>query len=198
MKRKFLYLLIVFLLCVLFFTSNVFAFDYEDFYGNKKSVPDIPDSIDISKGYIIKPNGGSWSYFFTCVSDNCYAFLNNNKTFHLFGTYKVYRMSNGSYNYEGTSTYNSTTATSQNNVGELNQFTYSTVPVYKDSSKKEIFFQVAPPTALAKVMMVETKKQPQMVMKEIVGVLPLILVVVVSLLGLRKGLTALLTFLKTV
>lgn len=64
---------------------------------------------------------------------------------------------------------------------------YSTVDVHDDTGK--VFFRVTP---LAKIMVAE---KPEKVMTEIVGVLPLILVVVVSFLGLRKALKMLLIFL---
>ena len=65
---------------------------------------------------------------------------------------------------------------------------YSTVDVHDDTGK--VFFRVTP---LAKMMVAE---KPEKVMTEIVGMLPLILVVVVSFLGLRKALRMLLSFLR--
>lgn len=58
---------------------------------------------------------------------------------------------------------------------------------------KEPFFHLAPVTTLAEVL---TPEEGQKTIAEVVGILPLILVVVVSFLGLRKALSWLLTLLR--
>lgn len=56
--------------------------------------------------------------------------------------------------------------------------------VYTDISKNEVFFLV-PPQTLAEVLVMEGTQQ--ITLKEILSILPLILVVVVSFIGLRKA-----------
>lgn len=77
----------------------------------------------------------------------------------------------------------------------LIQFFDSTVDIY-DSNKVDLVFQ-APPVVEAQGVVAPQLEGVQMiqVMKEIMGVLPLIIVVVVSLVGLRKALQMLSTLL---
>lgn len=74
----------------------------------------------------------------------------------------------------------------------------STVDIY-DSNKVDLVFQV-PPVVEAQAVVANQLEGVQMiqVMKEIMGVLPLIIVVVVSLVGLRKALQMLSTLLHKV
>ena len=71
----------------------------------------------------------------------------------------------------------------------------SSKDVYKDNTFNDVFFQSPPkPTSLMEVMSVEMEEKRTV--QEILGILPLIIVVVVSFLGLRKALRILVTFLR--
>ena len=193
MKNKIFPIVCIFLLIVSVFTSNVFAFDYKDFNGNDCSASDIPSSIDVSHGFLLKPNGGSWSYLIVALDDFCYAFLSDNgDTVHLYGNFDLYKIKGSSYDYESTKNYNSSVADGSNNVGTLSQFTYSTFTIYTNSTKEKVFFQG--PSVLVKIM--KTELAEKKTVQEILGVLPLIIVVVVSFLGLRKALQMLSTLLR--
>ncbi len=77
---------------------------------------------------------------------------------------------------------------------KLDKLVYSNVEI-KDKDGNVVFQGASQPTrgTLAKVVKAETMKNP---LQEILGILPLTLVVVVSFLGLRKALTWLSTLLK--
>ena len=97
--------------------------------------------------------------------------------------------------------YNSTDNTytlfwSGNSCGhqELNLETfYSNRVVYADENKENVFFPVALVGQVAR-QLVGVRMSPAL--QEVVGVLPLIIALLVSLVGLRKGLKMLLTFLR--
>lgn len=82
-------------------------------------------------------------------------------------------------------------------------FFYSSCNIYSDDNYTNYFFPIAPPEEIPEIQdpgtlqeILEQEKLEMATMKEILGILPLILSVLVSLLGLRKAFQALLNFLK--
>lgn len=110
--------------------------------------------------------------------------------------FTVYVISKGSYNFNNYTNKFTTTWTSinpQKNVSYAGcHILYSTNDLYYPSG--EIFFQKTPVPVLVEVMSPEVVEKKTV--QEILGVLPLIIVVVVSFLGLRKALRMLLSFLR--
>ena len=82
-------------------------------------------------------------------------------------------------------------------IGKVNGYFKSTFTVKNSSGQTvEPFFQFPPQTNLGLVEIMREEQAEAKTMQEILGVLPLILVVVVSFLGLRKALRMLVTFLR--
>lgn len=206
MKNKILSIFIVVSLFVFTFSSNVFAssdikcpscdvnlstnLDY-DFSGITESAGKHLGLITAVKynneNYII----AYWSY------DNNYhnvkPYINNGVVF-MEGTYNtmIYKVVDGSLVHQGWSGG----LFEKNGFDDLgkNSVVYSsTSDIYKDSSLNDVFFY-KPPVNLEEVLIQEQKKKATV--QEILGVLPPILVVVVSFLGLRKALKMLLTLLR--
>jgi len=82
----------------------------------------------------------------------------------------------------------------QSFVTENCLYMYSSIPIYADGSKETIFFQEPPTVILAPVLRTVEMKE---VLKEILGLIPIVMIVVVSYLALRKALQTLVIFLKT-
>lgn len=98
-------------------------------------------------------------------------------------TYKTYVV--GAYNYGDVDW--------AVNVFNNCEYISSTCTIYTDSNYTDVFF-CKHPTTLEEIMRVEADKKATI--QEVLGVLPLILVVVVSFLGLRKALSWLSTLLR--
>lgn len=82
-------------------------------------------------------------------------------------------------------------------ISKVNGYFKSTFTVKNSSGQTvEPFFQFPPQTNLGLVEIMREEQAEAKTMQEILGVLPLILVVVVSFLGLRKALRMLVTFLR--
>lgn len=93
---------------------------------------------------------------------------------------------------------NNLSAGSSISISGVNSYFYSEFTIKNNSGEVvEPFFQLAPQSTLGLMEILEQEKEQAKTMKEIVAILPLIIVVVVSLVGLRKALRMLLNILKT-
>lgn len=117
--------------------------------------------------------------------------------------YKQYlRWKGSNWSYAGWSGYSGGNAS--NVDGEISYTTLvnnceivsASKNIYKDNTFKDVFFSLPPQTNLGLVEILNQEKTEAKTMQEILGVLPLIIVVVVSFLGLRKALNWLLTLLR--
>lgn len=206
MKNKSFSILFIFLLIVLLFTSNAFA-------SSDVKCPSCDATLSTNLEYNfsgIKENGGKhlslligatykdekyvvayWSY--DSNIHNVKPYLNGGIVF-VDGTYNtmIYKVVDGSLVHQGWS----------GGLFEKNGFddfgknlkVFSTsADIYSDKTCTDVFFY-KPPATLEEIMRVEADRKATI--QEILGVLPLILVVVVSFLGLRKALNWLLTLLR--
>ncbi len=206
MKNKSFSIVCIFLLITLFLTSSVFANS-----SIKCQSCDATLSTNLDYDFSsIKENGGKhlslligasykdekyvvayWSY--DSNIHNVKPYLNDGIVF-VDGTYNtmIYKVVDGSLVHQGWS----------GGLFEKNGFddfgknlkVFSTsADIYSDKTCTDVFFY-KPPATLEEIMRVEADKKATI--QEILGVLPLILVVVVSFLGLRKALNWLLTLLR--
>ncbi len=199
LNNKLLSILIVFLLVVFIFTSFVFASSSNDLdfsYGSS-SFPSSYVSLGDDGYYIINGqntvcdrfftfndgNNGTFVYFFV----NDFTYNSSNKTCYFKDT-SIYNYSYIVVDNSGKVTYILSPRCSSS-ARVWGDFLYSTHDILL--SDGSVFFQG--PSALEKVMKEELAEKKTT--KEIVEILPLIIVVVVSFLGLRKALKMLSTFL---
>lgn len=192
--HRFLPILSVFLFVAFVFTSSVFASsDLSANNGNIYTLPDFTDEMKQYPNYLIfvENNGALFNLVFL-VDDNGY-FYNDSTGIHSYG--RLLLCSSTGDNY-----YNSRYEVSSGTIAKIGQpitsssVFISSVDIYKDVNKNEIFFQKPPIPALVEIM--KQEKAEMKTIQEILGILPLILVVVVSFLGLRKALSWLLTLLR--
>lgn len=209
MKNKIFSILFIFLLIVLLFTSNAFAssdvkcpscdtvlhsdLDYDLSCITKDDNKHLGLIIGLdykNEKYVV----AYWSY--DSNYHNSKPFLDerseNVVCVDVAWNINIYKVVDGVLVYQG----------SDGGVYEKNGFRdlgknstvfSSTADIYTDSTKSKVFFHI-PPATLEEIMRVEAGKKATI--QEILGVLPLILVVVVSFLGLRKALNWLLTLLR--
>lgn len=193
-NKKILFIFLMLVLFVLFGCSKSFASVEYELNGNKVQLPDLLPEMkdkhyilvytDYYPGYqfIIAKDWTTDSIFYT--DGGKYIFYDNNASF----DYYLCRTNNDELKWEYFGTYNYI-----NYDGRPDLMMFSTENIY-NSDKSTIFFQGLLQGRLAPVLW-EVKGQTQ-VLKEVVGVLPLIIALLVSLVGLRKGLKMLLTFLR--
>lgn len=79
--------------------------------------------------------------------------------------------------------------------GKRNKFFYSSVDIY-DTNKIDVLFQETPLVSQKVVAQAVEKVEMSQALQEVIAILPMTLVVLVSLVGLRKGLKMLETFLR--
>lgn len=220
MKNKFITTIFSLILIVFTFTSSVFAnatYEDEEYFYYPEGV--VPSNMTSDAGkyncdkVLLKINDIYYMMFF-CSSTYSH------------GTNKLYITSNGRiagskiadgelitvrkynfdtqkwsyYSYGGGNYYEY----SSNGVTSLlanYEIISSSTDVYTDNTYSTIFFQKPPQVVeeeqtLTLRQIMEKEQQEKKTIQEIVGLLPLILVVVVSFLGLRKALKMLLTLLR--
>lgn len=196
MKNKMIVILSIFMIAVSIFCSNSLGYSTSIVFDNY----DFSSAYDLADGhyFFIVYEGGSKRYTLFVST------LSNDDTNFLYKNGKVGIVSNDGveqrcvYAYYDTDTQkfgdlmygNWTFSTFQSS----SKIVYSSLNIYTSLEKNEIFFQVSPPTVLEQVMEVEMTEKKTI--QEILGVLPLTIVVVVSFLGLRKALRMLVTFLR--
>lgn len=79
--------------------------------------------------------------------------------------------------------------------GKRNKFFYSSVDIY-DSNKIDVLFQGTPLVSQKVVAQAVEEVEMSQALQEVIAILPMTLVVLVSLVGLQKGLKMLVTFLR--
>lgn len=206
MKNKSFSIVCIFLLITLFLTSSVFANS-----SIKCQSCDATLSTNLEYDFSsIRENGGKHLGLITAVyyNDEKYVvaywsydsnyhnvkpYLNNG-IIYMEGTYNtmIYKVVDGSLVHQGWSG-GLFEVNGFDDFGKNSSVYSSTSDIYTDSSCSNVFFY-RPPATLEEIMRVEADKKATI--QEILGVLPLILVVVVSFLGLRKALRMLVTFLR--
>lgn len=186
MKIKSFSIICIFLLILLIFTNSVFGVDNTINFTHNEQTISLPyiDGKDLSYGYFINYWGGR--YYLVFMKSSGYLYINNN-TISSTCEMDEYEYRDGAWRF--IKTYSANT----NNGAGPQDFVYASVNVYSDVNKSDVFFQY-PPQTLSQIMEVEAENKATV--QEILGVLPPILVVVVSFLGLRKALKMLLTLLR--
>lgn len=197
--NKMLLIFVVFVIAVFACFSNVKASSTKYITANNVTytLPDeCTDNFFICENvnntvYLIFGNYTDWKF-----SENNGDVVVNNINNGSVQNFTVYVVSKDSYNFNNYTNKFTTTWTSinpQKNVSYAGcKVLYSTSDLYTASG--DIFFQKTPVPVLVEVMSPEVVEKKTI--QEILGVLPLTIVVVVSFLGLRKGLQMLLSFLR--
>lgn len=176
--HRFLPILSVFLFILFVFFTNVKA---------TSDIPDIPSTIDTSNGYVVSLYYG---VYYLCIPEkpNTYFYIYSGSRLAVSEFNMIeYKYSNGEW-IQNRIYYNLS-----DSLPDAHDIYASSVDIYTDSSCSDVFFY-RPPATLEEIMRVEAYKKATI--QEILGVLPLILVVVVSFLGLRKALSWLSTLLR--
>lgn len=202
MKKKFVIISFVFmlLLSVFMINNNVYATSVSDLSEDKVKLLIQrgysymnSHGVDISQfsNYQISKTG-SISYY----PKNC-SFGYNNWGSGIFQSSYRYSVD---FNLDTLEVISSSDCLDHSSVGDdiyVDRIAYASMDIYNNRNDivfaKNIDFFYIPPTVLAETL---TLEEGQKTIAEIVGLLPLILVVVVSFLGLRKALSWLLTLLR--
>lgn len=195
MKKKisFIFVFVVFflLLCV----KNVYAHSYD--ISNVEFTVDDYCIVEMSDGniYLLTPKSTTQSYIAYMTSDNNRTYntifaTGSDYSNYNIGQLKRYKLEDNKFVFFDYYWW-------KNDILTINSVIYSTCDIKYINDTSKIFFQVPPPLGVALAVEKVGGQELKQVMKEILGVLPLILSVLVSLLALRKGLSLLLSFLKT-
>lgn len=193
-KLKLLFFTVLFVLLV-FFSSSVYAVNvaYTTFEGQ--------DLENIKK--YISSTFSEDDFVYCCRQDDGLLFVGlpssvkDSVYIENFGSHGILHFEECSVNYHGghfdescnwVELYGGIETRSTSYLNETSTDFYCNSIVYDDSSLSTYFFHIAP---LVTAVM---RSSMGLTMAEIVGILPLILVAVVSFLGLRKGLALLLNF----
>ena len=206
MKNKCFLVVCIFLLILSFFTCSVFATDTEFVEvvrpnGDKYSVPISNDfGVDFNNGFVYRDNGlfvvlDKGSFFYN--GRDYSGWTANKDVIAVSGFATLLTYENGSWVNKGHCSFDIYNGKYICNLSDGTLY----APFYSNKDKTNIqieglknpFVPTPQPTTLAEIM--EVEKTEKKTIQEILGVLPLIIVVVVSFLGLRKALKMLLTFL---
>lgn len=210
MKNKKILIVFAFLfLFVLFISGECSAFSY-DYNDTTINVPEIPQEAK-DRGFIICgygdgcdsiENGATFLvYPLEDVRDNCFYYLDNRynnrnlcyKTTNSDkGKLRVLKINQKKTEWIEETKYLSDSHDMWSNYVFAYPPTYSKYCIYEDSSYSSIFFQGTPLGIVTQKVQALNLEET---MGEIVGILPQILVIVVSLVGLRKALKTLSTLL---
>ena len=182
-------ILIFFFIFIFFFLSyrNVFASFSVEYNGETLELPDLPDGL--LENYFILSSGSSYriytsDYEFTYKESRGYLTLENGSCQYctlFFGSWDDWAGSSGA-----------------SGVSDINAVVYSNFDI-KDSSGNVVFLSSPQQGEEAQVILAPVVAQVEMsqTLSETVKLLPLIIVVVVSFLGLRKALRMLFRVLRT-
>ena len=198
-KKQIVFLFLLILLLLVFFSSKSFAFTCKSpITGVTYDIPDLDTLPDSAKPYL--KNG----YFITVWSDGnknyltmrlfydnfTYLYLNDNKDCVKTPACKKVDIEVG-----GTTWAN---CELKNCLGDplLNTIVYSSVDIYSDVNKSSVFIKALPIPARGVVQAKVEQVEMRAVLQEILGILPMILSVLVSLIALRKGWFLLLNILR--
>lgn len=206
-NKKILFIFLMLALFTLLCTSKSFASTSIDFKYNDEDYSLNYDSVFDNKCFVIVH-----SNYYNCFM--AYSFNDSVQYFNL--GYKLYvgednriKFSNGSefidinhtvYKYKNDTWVHSDTGDDGSTLdlkyfpnGSNSSFLYCPYTIYNIDGS--IFFRIAPQVQGIVAQQVETVKMSQTLV-EVIALLPMILVVLVSLVGLRKGLKMLETFLR--
>lgn len=193
MKNKIFPIICMFVLIISVFTNSVFASSYNASNGKSYDLPEFTDEMKKYDKYLIfVENDGKHFGLYFLVDDDGY-FFNNSSGIYCHGRLLI--CSTDGDGYYG-SRYEIEPGTVGKIGGSINGSStfISSVDIYTDVNKSDVFFQKPLVPVLVGIM--DREKAEKMTVQEILGVLPLIIVVVVSFLGLRKALRMLVTFLR--
>lgn len=192
-KKIFFILLLTFLFLITFFTSNTKAYTV-----NNIDFGDVPLPDDIPVAYVLYQTnyGGDRSYalVYAPISDFSKIMLKELSVGYCLEFYSKDGNSTVSIKrcYFNPSTSSWDVPEDINKGFGFSKALSSNYDIFDNSGN--VFFQKAP--LLTKMAQVVQESKPEETLKEIVGILPLILVVVVSLIGLHKALSMLFRLLR--
>lgn len=193
MKNKIFPIICMFVLIISVFTNSVFASSYNASNGKSYDLPEFTDEMKKYDKYLIfVENDGKHFGLYFLVDDDGY-FFNNSSGIYCHGRLLICSTDGDGY-------YGSRYEVEPGTVGKIggsitgSSTFISSVDIYTDVNKSDVFFQKPLVPVLVGIM--DREKAEKMTVQEILGVLPLTIVVVVSFLGLRKALRMLVTFLR--
>ena len=195
-KLSIVFLVILFLFIL---TSSCFASIDFNYKNEDVSLPDIPLDEHCTSTIRVNPYILRWDEYWGCYSFwICKSWNNSTSYFYAdngdigrpkYINFKDFNGNNGTflcYRLDSDGKWKFIEETKRINTdGDFSSIAISSKDIYKDEEKSEIFFQVTSLTHLGEIV---KEAEPQETIMEIVKILPLILVVVVSYLGLRKAL----------
>lgn len=213
MKYKILFILSFMFLILLLFNTNSFASFSFEYNGTTHVLPNIEETYTFNgttyntsnfkhKLVLDFKNGSDNVYqvfLYNCSSDTCivskpYDDLSNLYFTNIESFIQLQKVNSGDLEIIGANTSPVCNPYYKSFAFEIGQVVYSDIDIYLDDGETVLFY-VPAQEVLAQVLVREKAEKPEMVMKEIVVILPLIIVIVVSLVGLRKALTMLSTLL---
>lgn len=214
-KNKLFLVLFASLFAICLFNSKCFAsFDFT--YDNTEySLPDFPVQFASSDMFFIVRSSSNTNYYISCFVTYNYS-QNNGQPYTIddFKFYfdssnyvrcKVHLLESDSWKDGGSNVYYTRTNMSewQFNGGSFNidgyEFLYSSANIYESENSDTVVFQGArqpmeetPQVVLAEIV---EHQETNKVMEEILGILPIVIVVIVSLIAIRKAIAFLRTLL---
>lgn len=199
-KKQIIFLFLLILLLLVCFSNKSFAFTCKSpTNGKTYVVPNIdtlPSEAEayVDNGYLIRTwNDGSKDIVTLELfySDFTYLYLHTNKDSIVIPNHKTI-----SVNLGDTSWSNGTLKNAVGSAVPLSRFIYSSVDIYSDVDKSSVFMKAPPKPVLGVVQAKVEQVEMRAVLQEVVGILPVILSVLVSLIALRKGWSLLLNILR--
>lgn len=174
LQNKILFILFLFLSVLLFFNiNNVFAAISFTYNGEQVDLPDLPSDVNISYGYVV----GSFNNATSDTTDDYYRILilsNSDSYFYLIGGQYYVSGSASMYSYKNNNWSFDKNTTDYIINGHL-RYVYSTVNVYSDIDKTEVFFR---PVLEVVIPALETAEQiPQVIVKTLKILIPVGLIV---------------------
>lgn len=184
--HRFLPILSIFLFIAFVFTTNVFAVTKDDLIDvSNLDLSKYPSGYSLDNGYVMVVNNGAYDIFIMPNNFNGSLLLEGSRLYTSNGSnYLVIRM----YQDRFDDYFIANTCTNNTEIF------YGTMNVYNSSGN--VVFQQPPQEKKVLVEVMEKEQAEKKTIKEILGIIPLTLVVVVSFLGLRKALQMLLSFLR--
>ena len=174
LQNKILFILFLFLFVLLFFNiNNVFAAISFTHNGEQVDLRDLPSDVNISYGYVV----GSFTNATSDTTDDYYRILilsNSDSYFYLIGGQYYVSGSASMYSYKNNNWSFDKNTTDYIINGHL-RYVYSTVNVYSDIDKTEVFFR---PVLEVVIPALETAEQiPQVIVKTLKFLIPVGLIV---------------------